>query len=67
MPTYYVTLPISGLVSVDIEADSQQDAIDKALAGLLPREPDQWEAHEYLVRGDVVYASPTQATAEEVE
>lgn len=35
MPRYFVTFPIRGVVEMSVEAESQQDAIDKAaeLAG----------------------------------
>lgn len=58
MKKYFVEIPITGYVSVEIEANSKEEAIEKAWES-----PDlsldnvvEWEAHEYISKGNVSYA-----------
>ena len=58
MKKYFVEIPITGYVSVEIEANSKEEAIEKAWES-----PDlsldnvvEWEAHAYVSKGNVLYA-----------
>lgn len=62
-----VAIPISGVMHVDIEADSAEEAISKALAGDYDLDDvDEWEPHRHLIRGNVFYGALAEADAEEV-
>ncbi len=68
MKTYSVTLPVSGVIHTEVEAESEDDAIEKALA-----DPDitiddiaEWEPCRNIVEGNVFYGHTNEASAEEV-
>lgn len=69
MAKYYVTLPIAGSIVTYVEADSPEDAIDKAVGPdheITEDELNQaeWEYMRQIVKGNVCYASPSTAEAE---
>lgn len=54
MAEYQVTLPISGYVLVTVEADSESEAIEKALLeDIKLTDIEEWEAHDKVVEGNV--------------
>lgn len=62
---YGVTIPISGIAYVEVEANSRQEAIDKAFdedLGIL-----EWEAHHIIAQGNVFHGHTNQVSAEEIE
>jgi len=61
--TYSVAIPITGICYVDVEASSEEEAIDLAFEHDL--EIEQWEAHRHVIRGNVFYGMQAEATAEE--
>ena len=63
---YDVTLPITGTIVVSVDADSEEDAIEKALHcnGLISDNIESWEVHERICRGNVLYAELNEAFAE---
>lgn len=63
--TYSVAVPISGVIHVEVEADSKEEAIDKALESeqLTLENIDEWTPHRHLVQGNVCYATQRQANA----
>jgi len=56
VPTYTVTYPLCGSVSVEVEADSEEAAIEK---GWDHTDDDdaylEWSAVRYIVQGNVFY------------
>lgn len=62
-----VTLPITGTIYVEVEAEDAKAAIEAALDA----EPDdselQWETHRHIVRGNVFCGMQNEARAEEIE
>ena len=66
MKTYSVTLPIAGHAHLDVEAESEDEAIQKALEQVTLGDVDNWEAVEQFNRGNVCYCPrPWEAEAEE--
>lgn len=68
MKKYLVNLPITGYISIEVEAKNEEMAIDKAfeseecnLDNLI-----EWEACESVCEGNVCYAILTDAEAEEI-
>lgn len=68
MPKYLVQLPVSGVASIEVEADSEQAAIKAALNGE-GTDPvlENWETHERVVEGNVYHGELDEATAELAE
>ena len=63
---YDVALPITGVIVVTVEADSEEDAIEKALGSdqLETENIESWEAHEIICQGNVLYAEQNEAEAQ---
>lgn len=72
MPKYNVTLPFVGALCVDdVEADSEQEAIEKAMEMVDVTVEDgpesyvtEWSTVEAVTRGNVCYAPVNDARAE---
>ena len=68
MKRYYVYLPVSGLFCVELDAESKEDAIDRALNGEgWPDDPvpEEWDVHRRITQGNVCHASHNEAWADE--
>lgn len=71
MKTYDVILPIAGSIYMEIEADSEKEAIEKAFQTDWDikiecngeHHIDELEAYEKIVEGNVCYVSTTEAEA----
>lgn len=66
---YDVCVPITGIIWVTVEAENEDDAIEKAMeSDELSRDNiEEWETHEIIVRGNVFYGHTNQAHAECVD
>lgn len=65
--TYSVALPITGVNYIDVEAESEEAAIDKALSSDLSFDSvEEWEPHRRVINGNVFYGRLAEAIAEEV-
>jgi hypothetical protein len=64
-----VTLPITGTVNIEVEAETESEAIDKAIRRG-PTEDEAaaayWEFHRHVVKGNVCYAVQNEAEAREI-
>lgn len=68
MKTYGVTLPIMGTAYVEVEAGSEEEAIEAALNGEITfGDFSEWDAVRQIVRGRVFCGSTNEAYAEEIE
>ena len=73
MKDYYVQLPLAGILAFSIQAESEEDAIEKALStdwnvsviadGSI--ELEELDTYEKTVKGNVNYTPLWYATAEE--
>lgn len=63
---YDVSLPITGILLVTVEAESEDDAIRKAFESdqLIIDNIEEWDVHEKIVEGNILYASHNNAYAE---
>ena len=54
---FTVELPVSGTASCSVEAESEEEAIQKALIGENEDPPElvEWEALEHIVTGNVFH------------
>jgi hypothetical protein len=75
MAKYFVRMPIVGIASAEVEADSEQEAIEK-MSGLNWNvkvesedgiEIDELDLLDRVSRGNVLYAPLNEACAEEME
>lgn len=68
MKTYEVTLPITGIAYLTIEADSEDEAIEAAMSAVTVENLETWEAVRDITRGNVCYAmQPWSAEAVEAD
>lgn len=56
MRSYCVTLPVTGIAVIDVEAETEEEAIEKALQDVTSAHLEQWEAVERINAGNVCYA-----------
>jgi hypothetical protein len=66
---WMVTLPLTGTITVQVEAENERDAIDTALEGgdFKTENINEWEVVRQIVRGNVFSGLMNSAEAEEVE
>lgn len=62
---YGVTIPITGIAYAEVEAESEKEAIEKALQEDL--EILEWESHKQVCQGNVFHGHTNEASAEEIE
>lgn len=65
MKTFEVTLPITGYCYMTVEANSEEEAIDIALADPID-EVESWQVHKEIVSGNVFYGEINEASAQEI-
>ena len=64
--TYEVTIPITGIAYLTIEAESEDEAIETAIGEVTIDNLETWEAVRDIHRGNVCYAmQPWSAEARE--
>lgn len=67
MKKYRVDVPIAGYVSIEVEAESREDAINKALEkGYTEDEIMEIDMYDKLVEGNVCYTYHYKAEATEI-
>jgi hypothetical protein len=64
--TYCVTLPITGACWVEVEAETTEEAINKAIDNAARHTLAQWQAHRSICSGNVCELGITEAHAEPV-
>lgn len=68
MKTYYVELPISGKLVVEVQAESEKKAIDLAMQLPLKTEMiEEWDVHRKINTGNVCHAIFWDAKAELID
>jgi hypothetical protein len=69
MKKFSVNVPISGYINLEVKADSEEDAIEKALSSVDLNLDNivEWEGHEHLNEGNVCHAIFWNAEAEEID
>lgn len=61
--TYGVTVPIVGKAYIEVDAASEEDAIDAALEAVTIEHLEEWESHRVVVQGNVFYGMQNHAEA----
>lgn len=64
MKNYQVTVPITGIAFISVQAESEQEAIQKAMDNVTINEVESWEAHEHIVKGNVFYGVQNEVECE---
>lgn len=68
MPTFDVKLPLAGYVLVQVEANDEKDAIDKAIdADISKDDIEEWATYSQLVMGNVIMFDVNKASAELID
>ena len=60
MKTYSVILPITGVAYLEIEAETEAEALEKAFDNVTLKDVEEWEAHKRIVSGNVLHASQNE-------
>ena len=68
MATYTVAVPMTGVIYVQVQAESEEEALGKALDSeqLTLENLEEWEAHKQITRGNVLYAIQNEIEVVEV-
>ncbi len=66
LKTFAVTIPITGIAHLEIEAEDEDSAIELAIDKVTLDDVDEWEATKQIVKGNVFYGHTNEAEAEEV-
>lgn len=62
---YYVKVPIAGHACVTVEAESKEEALEKAIEVVTIDDIEEWEAMEQFSQGNVCYCPrPWEAEVE---
>jgi len=63
---YWVMVPITGVIAVQVEAESEADAMDKAMNSkdLTLDNIEGWEAHRAIISGNVFYGLQNEIEVE---
>lgn len=68
MKKYSVTVPITGIIFTEVEAESEEGAIDKALEAAYTFEDiSEWDTCRQIVRGNIFYGHTNEAEADQLE
>ena len=65
MKRWNVRIPISGFVSINVEAQTEEAAKEAALTGDIPTSPDEWDIHEQIASGSVFYGMQNEIEIDE--
>lgn len=65
MKTWSVALPITGIAYIEVQAEDEASAIEAALNSdaLTIESIETWEAHQYILQGNVFYGVQNEAEA----
>ena len=66
--TWSVTLPITGYVIAEVEADNEKQAIEEALnADIYSDNIEEWGVREKIIEGNVFHGIQNEAEAELID
>ena len=67
MKKFGVTIPLTGYVYVELEAESEEEAVAKGMAeDFSVVDIEDWETVEQVCQGNICYAMENKAYAEEL-
>lgn len=66
MKTYEVTLPIAGVAYLTIQAESEEEAVSKAMDEVVQTDIEEWSSYRRISSGNVLHVSHNEAYAEEI-
>ncbi|GAA0230206.1 hypothetical protein [Metaclostridioides mangenotii] len=52
MINYTIEIPLTGYVSIEVTANNEKEAINKAFESATLEEIVEWELHEYVTQGN---------------
>ncbi len=68
MAFYSVTIPIAGHAFIEVEADSEEQAIESAMMDVCIDHIETWEPIQHFNQGNVCYCPrPWEAQAEKID
>lgn len=68
MKTWMVEIPITGIVCIEVKADTRKEAIEKGFdSEFETKDIEEWETHHHITQGNVFYGLQNDVDAYEVE
>ena len=67
MKRYSVKVPIAGYAIVEVDADDEESAIEKAVDNVTVDDLESWAALRIICEGNVMYADCNEAEAELID
>lgn len=67
MKRYSVILPIAGYACLEVEAESEKEALDAAMDAVTTDDIEEWEALEQIVEGNVFHGNQNKFEIELIE
>lgn len=68
MKKYNVLVPIAGYVQIEVEAENEKEAIDKAFEqGCSAKDISEFDMLEHIAEGNVLHAPMNNVEVEEIE
>ena len=67
MKNFAVSVPIAGFIYIEVEAENEEEAKQKAFesdAGV--RDIEEWDMHEKIVEGNIFHGSLNEIEIEEI-
>jgi hypothetical protein len=67
MTTYGISMPITGFIYKEVEADSEEEAKNEFHKLELKTEDiEDWDIHDHIVKGNVFYGQLNDVTIDEI-
>lgn len=63
MYEFTVTIPITGVAHVVVEAEDEEDAIRQGFEVVTLDDVDDWSSHRRIIEGNVFYGTQNEAEA----
>jgi hypothetical protein len=64
MTKYIITIPIAGYVTMSVEAENEEDAIDEAFQEASLDDIDEWDVYSQIVEGNILHAPQNSVEVE---
>lgn len=67
MKTYGVSIPVAGYIYIEIEAEDENDAKEKAFQSDIDiKDIEEWDVHEEICRGNVFHGNLNKILIEDL-
>lgn len=64
---YYVQIPLTAVVGVEVEATNEKEALEVAIESATLNDIEEWDMHEIVCEGNVYHGLINRYEIEEIE